>query len=461
MRGFLAIVKLTIRSAVRMRLIPAVGGALFLHLAVLPFLIEHNGTADMFTQVVLTYSLAVVTFLLGLTTIWLACGTMARDIGDAHMQVVATKPVARWQIWLGKWVGIVLLNAGMLALSGGVIAGMIHWRAKELSPEQRQALRREILVARGSVKEALPYGETDIQRRMGILRETPGWSDTNESRLRQEAISSLKRANELVAPGRVIRWDLDLSGVKDKIQDQPLHLRVRFYSSDFKPSVTNMTMQTDFEVGSPERSRQFSYDRPMAPESFHEFEIRPNLYNEDGILRVSFANHNRATVLFPLEDGLEALYPEGGFAMNFARALGVVLCWLSLLAAVGLCGASFLSFPVAAFLVFTLLMVISSGNLITEIVAEGTISGIDHETGEKSFGYLDWFLVPVFKLLLLVVEGVKSVSPIDALSSGRVISWGQFFGAFARITLLFGGLFFFLGSIIFTRRELAAAESHQ
>ena len=102
MKGLLAITRLTIKSAVRMKLIPAVAATLLVLLAILPFLIEHNGTAEMFTQVVLTYSLAVVIFMLGLTTIWLSCGTMAGDIGDAHMQVVVTKPVPRWQIWLGK-----------------------------------------------------------------------------------------------------------------------------------------------------------------------------------------------------------------------------------------------------------------------------------------------------------------------------------------------------------------------
>ena len=36
------------------------------------------------------------------------------------MQVVATKPMARWQIWLGKWLGIVSLNAALLAIVGRV-----------------------------------------------------------------------------------------------------------------------------------------------------------------------------------------------------------------------------------------------------------------------------------------------------------------------------------------------------
>ena len=83
--------------------------------------------------------------------------------------------------------------------------------------------------------------------------------------------------------------------------------------------------------------------------------------------------------------------------MNFARAMMVVLCWLSLLSAVSLAGASVLSFPIAAFLVFTLLIMVSSGNLISEIVTQGTISSLDHETGEATFTALG--LIKFFYLL--------------------------------------------------------------
>jgi len=32
----------------------------------------------------------------------------AADIEECQMQMVAVKPIARWQIWLGKWLGILL-----------------------------------------------------------------------------------------------------------------------------------------------------------------------------------------------------------------------------------------------------------------------------------------------------------------------------------------------------------------
>ena len=69
-------------------------------------------------------------------------------------------------------------------------------------------------------------------------------------------------------------------------------------------------------------------------------------------------NPNDTALLFPLEDGMEVLYPEGGFALNFARGLGIIFCWMALLAALGLTAASFLSFPVAAFFSLAILTMV-------------------------------------------------------------------------------------------------------
>ena len=60
--------------------------------------------------------MSAITRLAGLSTLWLACGTLARDIEECQMQMVAVKPIARWQIWLGKWLGLLSLNAALLAI---------------------------------------------------------------------------------------------------------------------------------------------------------------------------------------------------------------------------------------------------------------------------------------------------------------------------------------------------------
>src|SRR6187399_1564876 len=110
MQRLLAISLLTIKAAFRFRLVLMLALILLGGVVALPLIIKDDGTARGFTQILLTYTLSLVTALLGLSTLWLSCGTLARDIEENQMQVVSVKPVARWQIWLGKWLGIVTLD---------------------------------------------------------------------------------------------------------------------------------------------------------------------------------------------------------------------------------------------------------------------------------------------------------------------------------------------------------------
>src|SRR5271163_3322088 len=153
MQRILAIAWLTWKAALRFRLLLVIAVLLTLAVVGLPLIIKDDGTAQGFTQIILTYTLSAITALLGLSTLWLSCGTLARDIEECQIQVVATKPIARWQIWIGKWLGIVTLNAALLAISGSCVYGLLQWRAGKLPAAEQQILREQVLVARGSVGE--------------------------------------------------------------------------------------------------------------------------------------------------------------------------------------------------------------------------------------------------------------------------------------------------------------------
>ena len=83
--------------SLRFKLFLVIAVLLFGAVVGLPLLIQDDGTARGFTQIILTYTLSAITALLGLSTLWLACGTLARDIEECQMQVVAVKPIARWR----------------------------------------------------------------------------------------------------------------------------------------------------------------------------------------------------------------------------------------------------------------------------------------------------------------------------------------------------------------------------
>src|SRR3954467_1961742 len=134
-----AMMGLTWKAAFRFRLFIVILALLLGCVILLPILIKDDGTAEGFTQILITYTLSTVTGLLGLSTLWLSCGTLARDIEECQLQMLAVKPIARWQIWLGKWLGIMSLNAALLIIAGVSIYGLLQFRAGKLpAAQQRQ-----------------------------------------------------------------------------------------------------------------------------------------------------------------------------------------------------------------------------------------------------------------------------------------------------------------------------------
>jgi hypothetical protein len=461
MQPLLAITALTWKAALRFRLFLVVAGLLLASVVGLPLLIKDDGTARGFTQILLTYTLTTISALLGLSTLWLACGTLARDIEECQMQMVAVKPIARWKIWLGKWLGIMSLNAVLLALSGACVYGLLQWRATRLPAEERRILRNEVLVARGSLK---PRGyEQEIEQRTNeLLKERlkkypVTGSDLVE--LTKNLRERVKAEYQVVPPGYQHSWEIDLGLTRHSLRNQPLHLRIKFNSSEKSASGT---FDGVWWVGDPRKTPVWqSEPMSLAPDTFHEFQIPSNLFTDDGVLTVNFGNPNNAALLFPLEDGFEVLYREGGFALNFARGLGIILCWMGLLAALGLAAASLLSFPVAAFFSLAMLAVICASGTMANAVEEGTIAGYNAEKSTKGWSPADVVIIPAFKAMLKVIHLATSFSPIDSLSTGRSITWGELGMAFAQVVLLLGGILALFGMIVFTQRELATAQATQ
>ncbi|HWX18888.1 MAG TPA: ABC transporter permease subunit [Candidatus Binatia bacterium] len=461
MQQLLAITWLTWKAALRFRLFLVVAVLLLVSVIGLPLLIKDDGTARGFTQILLTYTLSTISVLLGLSTLWLACGLLAREIEDCQMQMVVVKPVARWQIWLGKWLGIMSLNAALLALSGASLYALLQWRATRLPADQQRILRNEVLVARGSVRPASLDKEIDEQTELRLQKRLQQFpvdrSDVPE--VRKNIREQVKAEVQLVDPGVAHIWQIDLGLRRHFLRGQPLHLRIKFNSSDKNPTGTFLGL---WQLGVPRQTKLWRSEvMSLAPDTFHEFQIPPDLFDENGVLTIWFLNYNETTLLFALEDGIEVLYPEGGFALNFVRGLGIIFCWMALLAALGLASASFLSFPVAAFFSLGMLAIVLSSGTMANAVSEGTIAGYDSEKSTKGWSPADLVVIPAFKAILKVVSLAKDFSPVDALSSGRSITWSQLGQAFAQIVLLLGGAFGLFGIIGFTRRELATAQGTQ
>jgi hypothetical protein len=262
---------------------------------------------------------------------------------------------------------------------------------------------------------------------------------------------------QIVRPGMARRWNLDFGGRGAALRDRPLTVRALFYAA--QPTRAG-TYHGVWEIGPPEGRRYRPDPMSLAAETIHEFFIPPGLIDMQGRLTIDFQNFNESALLFPLEQGLEVLYEQGTFAPNFVRGLAIILCWLALLAAIGLAAASFLSFPVAAFVSVAVLIVGFSTGTLRQIVEEGGIGGVDHHVGfVQDPSLFDRISVRLFGSLLAVINLVQDFSPVDSLSNGRTVGWGEVGRAMLQIIALMGGLFATTGIILFTRRELATAQA--
>jgi hypothetical protein len=454
MQRCLAIAFLTCKAAFRFRLFWVLAVLLLASVVLLPLLLKDDGTARGFTQILLTYTLTVITSLLGLATLWLACGILAKDIEECQLQMVAVKPVARWQIWLGKWLGLVLLNIALLAMAGGSVYVLLHWRASRLPPDQQQVLRKEILVARGSLKPEKPDIEKDVDEVVEERRRRKAVTDDLQYNTSRDQVREIITAfYQSVRPGVARDYVVNVGLRRVTLANEPLFVRIKFYVARTNASGSYMTT---WQIGPPDRA--WIQNLMLAAETPHEFAIPPNLFDEQGRLFVRLINREPTTLVVPLDEGFEVLYREGGFGLNFARGLAIIACWMALLAAIGLASATFLSFPVAAFVSASILLAVFSSGTIANVVTEGTVLGLNHETGQATAGWLDAVLLPVFRAVLWLINVVGEFSPIDALSTGRSIGWWQLTRAFGQIVVVMGGIAAIAGMVILSRRELATAQ---
>ncbi len=134
MRALLTIVRMTLHEAARRRVLVAtlIGAAAFLILFGIGFyfVTHHVREEAAMTFVrrrmmlnVLTLAGLYATHFLGLmTAVLLPVDTLSGEIASGVLQTVASKPVPRWSIVLGKWLAYCMVSAGYtLLVASGVL----------------------------------------------------------------------------------------------------------------------------------------------------------------------------------------------------------------------------------------------------------------------------------------------------------------------------------------------------
>ena len=190
-------------------------------------------------------------------------------------------------------------------------------------------------------------------------------------------------------------------------------------------------------------------------------------FDDNEIMTVALYNGSPAKLKVPFldaqlknqGDGVEVLYEEASFSVNYMRALGIVFAWLGALAALGLFAASFMSFAMSAFTCLGVLIISFCVGLMQDVVEDGTVMQTYTE-GQRDSSYVDSYAVPAFKVMISMIKPVKDYSPIEKLTEGRSITWGELMRAYGYIWGVSGLTLGVLGSFILSRRQLAITSTN-
>lgn len=458
-----AIIKLTARAALRSYVFQLLLAILMLSAFLVPATISGDGTAYGFIQISLQYSLGVTAFILSLSTVWLGCFSLSRDIESYQIHTVVSKPVSRSRIWLGKWLGILLIHATLLLLSATVIYTIIQWQfgSKNFKPEEKDRIMREVMVSRKVTYPEIPdinaMARAMLRQRLELLKQENQKVEVNEAEaladMRKKAMAGLSE----VKPGPANAREWEFKNIP-KIGGEILHLRFRMYvnkisSKDQRISRGIWFVFMDTKTGKKNADGSEEVQPAPYPTSefpvqymtgvFHELKIPSAAVLSDNSIKVTFINFDpeNKPLFFQVSDGPKLLSRAGGFLQNYFRAVAVIFMRLAILAGIACAAGGLMSMPTAVFLVFSY--------LLAGIFAEFLV-GPD-ATPEGIMGHVGYW---VSKALLLVVIPMQRFEVSNFISNGELIEMSLIGTLFVKYFIFKALPIFIIGVLLYRRREL-------
>ena len=454
MNKILAIAWISIRNAVRSRVVVVLLGILLLGIVGIPLTVKGDGTPGGYVQILVRYTLGFAGLLLALATVWAGCAAVSMEIQERQIHLIVTKPVRRLQIGLGKWLGLVALNAAALALCGAVTYGLLRWdtRPGRLTPAERQTLTDEVLVARQALVP-VPADVANKAREQLRERQARGQMPANVpvETVYQAIREGLLTEAHLVPPGGKLPWTFPLPPTAPT--DRPFQLRFKISSSVLTP----LKIIGRWSIGREREARRYETTQEGNSVGVNSISVPAAALQGAGPLIVEYANvHPQpVTILFSPQESLTLLLYAGPWEGNLARALLVMLWRLAFIAALGVTAGSLFSLPVAAFAAFQALIVLSTSDFIRSMAARDVRVPVNPDLAARAPALLDAALTYFYRLVSSLIQPLETADPLALVATGQLLPWSTVaFGGLIQVGV-YGGLLLLLGSWVLRRRELA------
>ncbi|MEM7577319.1 MAG: ABC transporter permease subunit [Planctomycetota bacterium] len=451
----------------------------------------------------LRYSMFITALVLSLMTILLCARSVARELESKVAFTTLTKPIARWQYLLGKWVGVTGLNAVLLAVAGVGIYAFTMSIAQTPAQDRLDAaaVQDSVLTARVSTRpDEVSEGQIrrSLEERLDLLRlqEPNLYTAVDPATGERRPIPAEDLPENLASPiqAQVISEWLSIpprssstyrfSGLSDAARYGDF-LQLRFKPEARGATPPDRRLQLWFRANG--RELPFILEQggevlesPMprvAEDKFALIRIPVDAVSPQGTLDLEIFNGGRGapaqgTVAFNPADGMEMLYSVGGFEVNLAKGLALIWFRLMFLAMLGIAAATFLGFPTACLLCgLVFVAAVGAGYLNESLDQYAAFAAADLNAWQTVLGVVITFIDKLatgefwdaFKVIIrtigelftLVVPDLSTYNPTPLLADGKAVTWSLLAGGFLWVAAIWTGILGLVAAWAFGRREVA------
>lgn len=434
MTRIFAIAGIAIRGAIRSRMVLSLLVLLAITVVGLPLTVKGDGTAEGQLRVTITYSLGAAFALLALTSLWAGALSIAQEIEEKQIQLLAAKPVKRTEIWAGKWVGLMTINTALLLAAALATALLLPRKQLDAQSEPGHDWRAVYRPIMPTLEDYSKEARALLNQRRADGEIPKNVDDETALRVLQQEVL-LREAT--VAPGQQRKWTI--VPPRTIRADETLRIRFRYSSSAFGIDAAVGRWQ----VGTPSQPTAWQSVSTNIPELYQTLEIPAAVLADAREVVITFTNEdpNGVTLVFNPSDGLRLQLPAGSFAQNYARAFLVLLLRLGFLTALGVTAGALFSSPVALFIAVSLM-------------AMSQFAGMSAGTAPAQRGIQRVINAPAYALRA-ALKPLASPPVLDAVATGMLVEDEWILRVAGVQLLLYGGALALLGASVLNRRELA------
>ena len=445
MRKILSIAILTFRESMRTRLVAALAAVVALAVIGLPLLLKGDGTPAGIARMTLLYPLGAAFAFLAVAAPWTAAASLASDIKGRTLQLLRVKPVSMWQLWLGKWLGLLFLNA--LLLAAALVA--IHLRLVATGARASDDIR----IAKRHIQPVLPPLERQIADMMANVAAASkeGLSPQEKRELRATLRRRLPYANASLRSGEEWNWVFKPSRLP--AEGEAIWLRLGLHSDVLaqKQPVARLSLS----AGKVASELTAPYDISDFTSRKQEIALTAPAPGDAKELTLTIRNvgdKDAPQLLVQPRQGLFLLIRAGSLEANMVRAFVILLSLLALLLALGLTAGSVFSLPVA---VFTTTCLIVSVLASAYVMSDPDILDPEVLATSALLPRIQFLAsATMTKTLAAASAPALTPSPLSHLSSSEWISSREILLALAGNAIALPALLALLASLYLARKEL-------